>query len=235
MYEASGKRYKTVLGYKRGTSIAGAAMVAVAARRNRYPRVKGAIKPSGRTELKYVDVANATYACNTTGTITALNLIAVGDDNTTRDGRQVTIKSVQLHGMVYPEDTNSGPTKARVVLVWDNAVNSGALPAITDIFAVIGGNAFPLVNNANRFTILVDRTFSCGIMQDTATQAVAGCPNTFECEIYKSLGAVTQFSGTTAAIGSIQNGGLYLVTMGSTAAGNGATLIASTRVRFVDD
>lgn len=202
--------------------------------RNRAPRVKGAIKPSSRAELKYVDVANAVYACNTTGSITALNLIAVGDDNTTRDGRQATMKSVQLHGMVYPEDTNSGPTKARVVLVWDNAVN-GALPAITDIFTVIGGNAFPLVNNANRFTILVDRTFSCGIISDTATQAVAGCPNTFECEIYKLLGACTQFSGTTAAIGSVQNGGLYLVTMGSTASGNGASLIASTRVRFVDD
>lgn len=235
MYVASGKRYKTVLGYKRGTSVAGAAMVAVAARRNRYPRVKGAIKPTGRTELKYVDTANAAYACNTTGSITALNLIAVGDDNTTRDGRQVTIKSVQLHGHVVPEDTGCGPTKARVILVWDNAVNSGALPAITDIYTAINGTAFPLVNNAQRFTILVDREYSIGVVDNTATQAYAGSPTNYSCEIYKPLNAVTQFSGTTAAIGSIQNGGLYLVTMGSTAAGTGATLLAGIRVRFVDD
>jgi len=164
-----------------------------------------------------------------------LNLLAVGDDNTSRDGRQVTIKSVQLHGMVYPEDTNSGPTKGRVMLVWDNANNSGAIATIAQILAAANGNAFPLVDNANRFTILVDRTFAIGIMSDTATQAIAGCPNTFDVEIYKKINQITQYSGTTAAIGSIQNGALLLVTIGTTAAGNGATLVASTRVRFTDD
>lgn len=230
-----GKRYKTVLGYKRAGGFGGqAAVVVAAARRNRYPRVKGGIKPTGRPELKYVDTASALYGLNTTGSITALNLVAVGDDNTTRDGRQVTIKSVQLHGMVFPEDNTTSNVKCRVMLVWDNAVN-GALPAILDIITIADGVAFPLVNNANRFTILVDRTFAVGKVDNTATTAFASSPTTFDVEIYKPLNCVTQYIGTAATIASVGNGGLYLLTIGSGAAGAAATLNAATRVRFVDD
>lgn len=198
--------------------------------------VKGAIAPSGgRPELKYVDTASALYGVNTTGSVTCLNLIAVGDDNTTRDGRQVTIKSVQLHGMIFPEDNTTSNIKGRVMLVWDNANNSGAIATIAQILTAADGVAFPLIDNANRFTILVDRTFAVGKVDNTATQAFASSPTTFDVEIYKLINCVTQYSGTTAAIGSIQNGALLLVTVGSGAAGAAATLNAATRVRFTDD
>lgn len=198
--------------------------------------VKGAIAPSGgRPELKYVDLAEATYLMDTTGSVTALNLIAVGDDNTTRDGRQVTIKSVQVHGIVKPVDDTTSTCKGRVMLVWDNANNSGTIATIAQILNQANGTAFPLVDNANRFTILVDRTYSLGRVDTTATQAFSNGSNTFDCEIYKMINAVTQYSGTTAAIGSIQNGALLLVTIGSIAAGAGGALVASTRVRFTDD
>lgn len=206
--------------------------------RNRAPRaaVKGAIAQyGGRKELKYVDLAAAAYACDTTGSVTALNLLAVGDDNTSRDGRQVTIKSVQLHGLLAPQDQVTGNNKCRVMLVWDNANNSGAIATIAQILSAATGVAFPLVDNANRFTILVDRTFAMGLNQNTATQAYANCPNVFDVEIYKKINQITQYSGTTAAIGSIQNGALLLVTIGTAAAGDGGTLLAATRVRFTDD
>lgn len=204
-------------------------------RRNRRRPVKGAIKPSNLPELKYVDLASATYACDTTGTVTALNLIAVGDDNTTRDGRQVNIKSVQLHGYIAPVDANTTPHKARVMLVWDNAVNSGTIATIAQIMTAVTGNAFPLIDNAQRFTVLVDRTFTCGAVSDTATQAFSQNPVTFDVEIYKKMNCVTQYSNTTAAIGSIQNGGLLLVTFGSNANATASNLVAATRVRFVDE
>jgi len=206
--------------------------------RNRAPRaqIKGAIAAyGGQRELKYVDVAQATYACDTTGSVTCLNLLAVGDDNTTRDGRQVTIKSVQLHGIVQPQDTTVGSNKCRVMLVWDNANNSGAIATIAQILAAAVGNAFPLVDNSNRFTILVDRTFALGPFADTATQAYAGCPTVENVEIYKKINQITQYSGTTAAIGSIQNGALLLVTIGTATATAGHNLLAATRVRFTDN
>lgn len=200
--------------------------------RNRAPRIKGAIRKTN--ELKFVDTASALYGVNTTGSVTALNLLAVGDDYNTRDGRQVTIKSVQLHGMVFPEDNTTSTIKGRVMLVWDNAPN-GVLATIAQILTTADGVAFPLIDNAQRFTILVDRTYAVGKVDNTATMAFASSPNTFDVEIYKKLDCVTQYSGTTAAIGSIQNGALLLVTIGSGAAGAAATLNAATRVRFTDD
>ena len=205
-----------------------------APRRNRAP--KGAIAPfGGRKELKYVDVAQANYACNTTGSVTALNLIAVGDDNTTRDGRQVTIKSVQVRGSLYPEDGTTTPSKVRIMLVWDNAVNSGAIATIAQILTAATANSFPLIDNAQRFTILVDRTYTIGGVDTTATQSYAMAPTVADVEIFKRIDAVTQYSGTTAAIGSIQNGGLLMVTIGSNGAGTAVTFTAATRVRFTDN
>jgi len=199
-----------------------------------YP-VKGAIAPyGGRQELKYVDLNQAGYPCDTTGSVTALNLIAVGDDNTNRDGRQVNIVSVQGRGIFVPVDNGTSPSLARVLLVWDNANNGGALPTIGTIMNQLNGTAFPLIDNANRFTILSDTTCAIGAMSNAATQAYAQSPTVAEYNIYKRLNQTTQFVGTTASIGSIQNGSLLLVTLGTQAAGDGPLLTASWRVRFTD-
>lgn len=226
-----------------------------AARRNRLPRsqrtlaayssyggylvpapLKGAIAPyGGRPELKYVDVASSAYVCDTTGTVTALNLLAVGDDNNTRDGRQVTIKSVQIRGIVQNVDQATGDSYARIMLVWDNANNSGTIATIAQILTAATSLSFPLIDNAQRFTILSDRTYAIGQISTTATQSFAGSPNVNTCDLYKKINQVTQYSGTTAAIGSIQNGALLLVTLGNNGAGLGATALIATRVRFTDN
>jgi len=207
------------------------------AKRNRAPKIKGSIAPfGGRKELKYVDLASADYVLDTTGSVTALNLIAVGDDNTTRDGRQATIKSVQIKGHAFCNSAAITPQKGRIMLVWDNAVNSGTIATVAQILAAVNVNAFPLVDNANRFTILWDHEVVFGPRSQTATQSVAS-DNIQGVGYYRKLDNVTQFSGTTAAIGSIQNGGLLMVTLGSIAASAtlAATLTAATRVRFTDN
>lgn len=198
--------------------------------------VKGAIAPyGGQKELKYTDIANATYAADTTGTVTALNLIAVGDDNVNRDGRQVTMKSIQIRGFLQPQDGSTTASGCRVILVWDNAVNSGAIATIAQILTAATANSFPLVDNANRFTILVDRYYALGAIDTTATTTFAESPTVYPVEIYKKLNCVTQFSGTTAAIGSIQNGGLLMVTIGTSAAALGGTFVLATRARWTDE
>lgn len=213
------------------TSGAGSGFVASAARRNRAPKIKGAIP--ARKELKYVDVGAANYAADTTGSVTLLNGIAVGDDNTTRDGRQVTIKSVQLHGRLGPETAAQAACKARVMLVWDNAA-SGVIATIAQILSGGTSNAFPLVDNANRFTILHDKTYTLG-GQDTTTATIAWVqtPVTFDVEVYKRLSTVTQYNGTGATIAAVQNGALLLVTIGDAAAGG--NFVLASRVRFTDD
>lgn len=207
-------------------------VVAGVGQRNRVPRIKGAIKKVN--ELKYIDSALLTLGCNTSGFIQPINLCAVGDDNTDRDGRQITVKSVALHGIVNPTDDTSAYCKARVLLVWDNACN-GATPAITDIMTAISGTSFPLVNNQNRFTILMDRSYAVGKVDTTATSAIAASQTCFDVNAFIRINSTTQYSGTTATIASVQNGALYLVTMGSEPVATGCSFRVQTRVRFTDD
>lgn len=201
-------------------------------RRNRQP--KGAIQNNGRKELKYIDVTHTGLVCDTTGTITAINLSAVGDDNTTRDGREITIKSVQLQGLVAPIDSDINPNDSRVMLVWDNAVN-GALPTIANILSTANAFAFPLVDNSDRFTILLDSHSALGQQSSVATQAIAVGAGAHCLRFYKRMNSIVKYNGTTALIASVQNGGMYLVTVGSQAAGLGGSFSGQTRVRFTDN
>lgn len=203
-------------------------------RRNRAPKTKGSIAPyGGRKELKYVDIAAASYAADTTGTVTALNLIAVGDDNVNRDGRQVTCKSIQLKGFATANTAANDNQIVRVMLVWDNAVNSGAIATIAQILNAVNAFGFPLIDNAQRFTILYDHLMPLEVKVAATTISATSIQ---PIDYYRKLDNVTQYSGTTAAIGSIQNGGLLLVTIGSQAAGtNAATVNLSTRLRFTDN
>lgn len=205
-------------------------------RRNRVPKVKGAIPV--RTELKFNDVdLTAGSVCDTTGLATPLNLIAVGDENTTRDGRQVVIKSVQVRGIVKPVDDAVATTLCRCMLVWDNANSSVATTSANFIAALLtasSSNAFPLVNNQNRFTILWDSYYAVGGTTNTATQAVSLSPNVHEVSHYRRMQNVTQYSLGTAVIEGIQNGALWFVTLGDQAAGLGGTFTGRIRVRFID-
>jgi len=205
--------------------------------RNRAPRIKGAIQLyGGRQELKYVDTAISQEFDATAGVLTPINLLAVGDDNTSRDGRQVTIKSVQL-ALSVTRQVGFANEDLRVMLVWDNAVNSGAAPTIMGTIldnstVTTPASCFPKVDNAQRFTILYDSKVQVGPISATATQAFSA--NTVaRWDAYKKINQVTQYSGTTAAIGSIQNGGLYLITLGSLA--TGSTCVGGVRVRFTDN
>lgn len=204
-------------------------------------RVKGGIKPqAGAQELNFVDVTHAGLRCDTTGTVTLLNGVSQGDDYTNRQGRQATFKSVQVRGSLRADDpTNQSMNIARMMLVFDNAQNSGAaVPAITDILTVSNSRSFPLVTNANRFTILWDSYYPGGRTSNTATQAVTAGPiGPYLINVYKKLNVVTQYSGTSNTISNIQNGSILLVTIGDIAdsSGNTMTFNGYSRCRFLEE
>lgn len=85
-------------------------------KKKRASRVKGAILP--REEFKFADVALASYApVAGTGTVTLLNGIAEGDDYTSRDGRQATMKSIQVRGDVRAANVSFTGHVARMLIV----------------------------------------------------------------------------------------------------------------------
>lgn len=195
--------------------------------------------PNSKTgqELKFFDVAAATYACDTTGAVTLLNGIAQGDDVTTRDGRVVFNASVRIIGKFTGQDGIVSDTLCRVMLVWDQNNNSAAaVPAITDILTASTSVSHLNLNNRARFIILRDHMVSYGAHDiTTATSTFSSSPNTGELDWYVRLGkSKTIYSGTTGVIGSIASGALYLVTIGDQAAGAGYSFNATSRVRFTE-
>jgi hypothetical protein len=81
--------------------------------------IKGRIVP--RVETHYLDNAQASYNADTTGTVTALNLIAEGNDNVNRLGRKAMMRSVSVKGFVVSPSNAPPAQQTRVLLVWDNA------------------------------------------------------------------------------------------------------------------
>lgn len=191
---------------------------------------------NNNAELKYTDIAQADYAADTTGNVTALNLTAVGDDNTSRDGRQICNRSIHIQGMVLPGSTTATSANlSRIILVWDSQPNSGTIALITDILTASTSIAPTNLNNRERFTILRDLRFAQGSYNNTATQAVSNGNNTYGVNEFVTLKDIkTTYSGTTAAIGSVATGALLMVTIGSQPGALGGIVRVTTRLRFTD-
>ncbi len=185
----------------------------------------------GIMEHKVVDTAAASYGANTTGSVTLLNGVAQGSDFTNRIGRKVTMTSVQLRGFLTPEDDQTEATLARVMLVYDSQPN-GALPAVTDVLTAADSRSFNNLNNRDRFRVLVDETHALG--QRDTTNSLEGAPTAIVLNRYRKCNLPVVFDGTTAAIGDIQTGSLFLLTIGNQASGSAIAASLAVRVRFVD-
>lgn len=184
-------------------------------------------------ETGYVDLASQVFAGNTTGTIALVATIAQGAAVTQRVGKKVLLKGVQIRGYATA-DTVTLTTGGVWMLVYDKRP-TGALPNITDILDTANSNSFLNDANSGRFKILARRTYSL-----TGNVTTAGQQNdsTFqmidEYVKLKNLLMVFKAAGT-GAIGDIEQGALYLVSVGPTAAGTAdMNFQLGCRTRFLD-
>jgi len=203
-----------------------------------YPRAplatRGFFGPSRRSpqELKVVDTAQFNSDFDTTGTFTLVNGVATGTDFTDRIGRKVCWKSLLVQGHIINEGDPSTTNLCRIMIVYDSQPN-GALPALTDVLTAATSTAPLNLNNRDRFRVLMDKRFALGSVSTTATQAVSD-RTTALIHKYKKLNLETIFDATTAAIGSIQTGSIFCLTVGTVAAGTTYEFQGSIRLRFND-
>lgn len=188
---------------------------------------------SRTVELKLIDTAAAGYVCDTTGTVTLMNGVAQGTDFTNRIGRKYTNTSIQLEGSIQPLDTTTGPTKCRVMVIYDKQPN-GSLPAITDVLTASTSNAFMNLNNRDRFIVIHQENVTIGGVSNVATQSFAQAPSVYNVSVFKKIKMETINDGTGAGIGDIQSGSIFLLTIGDQAAGAGGSFVGALRVRFSD-
>ena len=88
----------------------------------------------GVMERKVVDTASASYACDTTGSVTLVNGMAQGSTSRTASAAS-TPMSLSSSRAFSPQDSTVGTTKCRIMLIYDAQPN-GALPVITDAHGV---------------------------------------------------------------------------------------------------
>lgn len=188
-------------------------------------------------ETGYVDLAAATYALDTTGSVTLLNTIAQGAAVTQRVGKKVIMKGLQCRGRLVA-NADAVINDVAFMIVYDKRP-TGALPAITDILVTAGPGSMNNDNNSGRFRILkrsdeilIGGTSLTGVVANTLTEGTAK-----SCDWWLDLKSAptTYKAAATGAIADIEEGALYLVTIGATAPGTtAAAMTAGFRVRFLD-
>lgn len=196
-------------------------------------------------ELKVQDLATATYQVNTSGSITLLAIPTVGADYNARIGRKITLKSLFIRGRLVLETaialtgTLSIAQQGRLIICYDLQPN-GAAPAITDILITADPASHLNLNNRDRFRILCDKeyVFDPSFYQNTATQAYSFMGRTiYNVKIFKRLNLDMIFNAVNGGtVADISSGALYMVWIGSAAAGTNSdtNAIVSTRVRYAD-
>lgn len=188
-------------------------------------------------EKKVADIGHTNYGASTTAVFTLLNGIAVGDDITNRDGRRVHLKSLFIRGFVGPEDSNTTFQLARLLVVYDKQANGGT-PVTTDVLNTATATAPMNLNNRERFKVILDRQYVMG-HYDVASAApaapIAASPTCHSVYLWKPLREDTIYNTTTGVISAIATGSLWMITIGSSVAGQGSIFQLSIRLRFVDE
>jgi len=184
---------------------------------------------TGGTELNFVDTA-AGGTDSTTARVVLLNGLAQGTTASTRIGRRVTMKSIELKGRVSAGSTGT-LAAVRYALVLDKQANAAA-PAFTDIYDAALPESLRNISNKARFQVLWDSGLTA-VVGSSATPTDAARRTM---EFYKKIGIPVQYNaGTAGTVGDIQTNALYFVAIGDVASGTGAPVsVVACRVRYDD-
>lgn len=200
--------------------------------RNRVPPPTWRYNTSSGPELKVIDTSVASMAQDLTGSVLLLNGVATGTDFTDRIGRKICMKSILVRGVSTPQDGITTARMVRMMIVYDSQPNSAA-PAVTDVLLTAAAWSPNNLNNRDRFRVLVDKLQWHGGGDTTAGTSFSD-HNSSIVNKYKKINLETVFDGTGATISDIQSGSLYMITVGTTAAGTGGVFNGRVRVRFTD-
>jgi len=197
-------------------------------------------------EKKAIDLGSTSINVSTSGAVQLLNACVQGTDINNRIGRKIVLKSVFIQGYIFLENAvaPTSPTLVaaqvgRVMLVWDKQANATVAPITAILDSALPESQLRL-ENRDRFVIIKTKQYSFDpmIYNTTATQSVASLNGTMRnFKWYKKLNHEVIFnSGNAGTIGDIASGALYLVAVGSVAAGAGTdiNLRITSRVRFDD-
>lgn len=186
-------------------------------------------------ETGFVDFGPQTFNHDiSAGTISLIATIPQGASVQSRVGKKVLLKSLQAHG-ICSNGTTATYNDVTLLIVYDRRP-TGSLPAITDILTQVSSFAFNNDANSGRFRILKRIDMSMIGNYSSVTGFVTES-SVKSMDFYLDLrGLPTVFKAAgTGAIGDIEEGALYCVSVGSQLAGTTAASSQMTfRTRFLD-
>jgi len=206
---------------------------------------------SSKGEVKCVDqtASNFTLVASTTGNKVLLNGTIPGSAIQNRLGRRIHMKSVQVQGQIVQYQNGTTPVDdfVHIFLVYDHQVNAAAfnlsdLLQSCDSAGNTGTSTFSFLNmsNSKRFKILrheVMKLETIGVSQDQPSQESTDAHKHTTIQWFVPLNSLeTQYNtGTAGTQADIQTGGLWLMTLGlSAAADSQYQFQGNARLRFLD-
>lgn len=191
-------------------------------------RLKRLEKGQVGKELKYHDV-NHSATSSTTGSIECINLIAQGNDDTEREGREILLQSI-YGKMEFKAGTASDFNYTYRTMIVLDTQNDGTTPGIGDILMTVNTYSFREMASTNRqrFRILYDKV-------TVVPNIITGVQNSRWREYYKRFKnpIKLEYDGTAAAIGSCSGKAMFVLTFGNTGANHGSGNV-NLRLRYTD-
>jgi len=186
----------------------------------------------GGQELNFVDTSLDNANVSTTAQVALLNGMAQGTTASTRIGRRINMKSVELRLRMNTQATTSSTT-VRYALVYDKQANAVA-PAFTDIYDSATPTALRNISNKARFWVLYDSGLVNLSGASGGTSQTDSTRQSLEC--YKKINLPVQYNaGVAGTVGDIQTGALYWVAIGDVASGTASAVsVGTARIRYSD-
>lgn len=178
-------------------------------------------------EFKSVDTV-VSQAIDQTGAVTLVNGIARGDEINERTGRELTMRSIQFNARAYATAGTGADQVGRVLIVYDRQTNAAALTG-AQVLASFDTNSPRNLENRRRFKILKDWRFPINATGESGSHRVL--------QFYRRLRhPVTFNSGDAGTVADITTGSIYVLSVGTNAAGATAgSLVGTCRIRYQDN
>lgn len=179
-------------------------------------------------EFKFIDVGPKNANINNAIHFELLNGMGMGTSASTRIGRQVILRSVQVRGAIQVTLTTGIRQQIRVMLVYDRQSN-GVTAGITDVLNASDVASMKNLSNKRRFKVMMDKFILLSAADLAGEQQVL--------DFYRRLRHPVMFNdGNAGDISDIESGALYLIMFGEVASGaTDANMYFSCRVRYTED
>jgi len=191
--------------------------------------IKKSIQKINRNvELKFVDVLQNQNVTETGGSLQLLNNVVEGDDQSTRNGDEISATSIQFRGYFTNDQSltallSTAPV-IRLLVFWDRQPNgaaptigsTAALPGLLDNSVITDFTMAPYNRSVQkRYKVLYDRTF---VMPEPGFSSTSSTPfnlpavrMAFNKKI--SLNRVVKYDATGNGIADIDTNSLYSVAL----------------------